>query len=88
VRRRDPALASIGLGILVATGVHTLAVAHGRYNLPLMPILLVAGCAGWTYAIREWREARRSRSGGLSDARPRPPGDVPTPPRAGAATTV
>jgi hypothetical protein len=60
VRRRDPALASIGLGILIATGVHTLAVAHGRYNLPLMPVLLVAGCAGWTYAIREWRAGRRA----------------------------
>ncbi|MEN0015333.1 MAG: hypothetical protein AAGC46_18330, partial [Solirubrobacteraceae bacterium] len=67
VRRRDPALASIGLGILVATGVHTLAVAHGRYNLPLMPVLIVAGCVGWTYALREWRAGRRS-GGGSSPA--------------------
>ncbi|WP_026912299.1 ArnT family glycosyltransferase [Patulibacter minatonensis] len=63
VRRRDPAIASVGLGILLATGVHTLAVAHGRYNLPLMPILICAGCAGWTLAIREWRARRRSRPG-------------------------
>jgi 4-amino-4-deoxy-L-arabinose transferase-like glycosyltransferase len=63
IRRRDPAIASIGLGIAIATGVHMLAVAHGRYNLPLMPILLVAGCAGWTYAIREWRAVRRGLPG-------------------------
>jgi 4-amino-4-deoxy-L-arabinose transferase-like glycosyltransferase len=75
VRRRDPAVASIGLGILIATGVHTLAVAHGRYNLPLMPILIVGGCAGWTWAIREWRDSRRARSADrpaqpAADARP------------------
>jgi 4-amino-4-deoxy-L-arabinose transferase-like glycosyltransferase len=62
VRRRDPVVGSIGLGILIATGVHTLAVAHGRYNLPLMPILIVGGCAGWTWAIREWREGRRAHA--------------------------
>jgi hypothetical protein len=87
VRRRDPAVASIGLGILIATGVHTLAVAHGRYNLPLMPIVIVGGCAGWTWAIREWRGSRALRraagdapSGGAGvgkvpgarDAAPRP----------------
>lgn len=83
VRRRDPALASIGLGLLVATGVHTLAVAHGRYNLPLMPILLVAGCAGWTMALREWRGARRARAGGAS---PPPPGNVDPPAAREAAT--
>ncbi|MEV4423596.1 hypothetical protein AB0L40_27055 [Patulibacter sp. NPDC049589] len=68
VRVRDAAIASIGLGLLVATGVHTLAVAHGRYNLPLMPILIVAGCAGWTLGIREWRAARRPRPGGSGPA--------------------
>jgi 4-amino-4-deoxy-L-arabinose transferase-like glycosyltransferase len=86
VRRRDPALASIGLGILVATGVHTLAVAHGRYNLPLMPILLVAGCAGWTMAIREWRAAGRARAAAPDGSPPPPPGNVGAPSRAGAAT--
>jgi 4-amino-4-deoxy-L-arabinose transferase-like glycosyltransferase len=86
VRRRDPALASIGLGILVATGVHTLAVAHGRYNLPLMPILLVAGCAGWTMAIREWRGARRSRAAGPDGPPPAPPGNVGAVTRPSAAT--
>lgn len=58
VRRRDPAMVSILLGLGVATGVHTLAVAHGRYNLPLMPILIVAGAAGWAMALSEWRQRR------------------------------
>lgn len=62
VRRRDPAVASIGLGVLIATGVHMLAVAHGRYNLPLMPIVIVGGCAGWTMIAREWRASRRPRT--------------------------
>lgn len=73
VRRRDPALASIGLGVLIATGVHTLAVAHGRYNLPLMPVLIVAGCVGWTYALREWRDGRRARSAGTGSLGPSGP---------------
>lgn len=59
IRRRDPAVASIGLGILIATGVHMLAVAHGRYNLPLMPIVIVGGCAGWTMIVRERRARKR-----------------------------
>ncbi|WP_210492780.1 hypothetical protein [Patulibacter sp. SYSU D01012] len=61
VRRRDPVLASILLALAIATGVHTLAVAHGRYNLPLMPILIAGGAAGWTMLLREWRAAREAR---------------------------
>src|SRR5690606_21717453 len=38
VRRRDPALVSILIALATGTAVHMLAVAHGRYNLPLMPI--------------------------------------------------
>lgn len=76
VRRRDPAIASILLGVVTATGVHTLAVAHGRYNLPLMPIVIVGGLAGWTLLLREWREARSRRE--ASGEAPRPNGSVTT----------
>jgi 4-amino-4-deoxy-L-arabinose transferase-like glycosyltransferase len=47
IRRRDPAMISILVGLVTATGVHMLAVAHGRYGLPLMPMFLAAGVAGW-----------------------------------------
>lgn len=75
LRRRDPALGAILLGLATATGVHMIAVAHGRYNLPLMPILIAAGCAGWTVLIRDWRN-RRSR-----------PAPAPSEPAAGPPST-
>lgn len=58
VRRRDPALVSILIALATGTAVHTLAVAHGRYNLPLMPILIAGGVAGWTMLLQRRREAR------------------------------
>ncbi|WP_320670013.1 hypothetical protein [Patulibacter defluvii] len=64
LRRRDPAIGAILIGIATATGVHMIAVAHGRYNLPLMPILIAAGAAGWTLMVRDWRQRRRARAAG------------------------
>lgn len=58
VRRRDPALVSILIAIATGTAVHMLAVAHGRYNLPLMPILIAGGVAGWAMLIQGRRAAR------------------------------
>lgn len=60
VRRRDPALVSILIAIATGTAVHMLAVAHGRYNLPLMPILIAGGVAGWAMLI-QGRIAARAR---------------------------
>lgn len=71
VRRRDPALVSILIAIATGTAVHTLAVAHGRYNLPLMPILIAGGVAGWAMM---WQGRRASRV----DGEPAD-GDVPEP---------
>ncbi len=71
VRRRDPALASILIAIAVGTGVHMIAVAHGRYNLPLMPILIAGGVAGWTMWWRD-RRARQARTDPPGAAQPAP----------------
>lgn len=62
VRRRDPALVSILIAIATGTAVHMLAVAHGRYNLPLMPILIAGGVAGWAMMWQGRRERRASRT--------------------------
>jgi 4-amino-4-deoxy-L-arabinose transferase-like glycosyltransferase len=62
LRRRHPGLVAILLTIATATGVHLIAVAHGRYNLPLMPILIAGGASGWALWIEGWRQRRRSRA--------------------------
>jgi 4-amino-4-deoxy-L-arabinose transferase-like glycosyltransferase len=78
VRRRDPALVSILIAIATGTAVHMLAVAHGRYNLPLMPILIAGGVAGWAMLLQGRRAAGADRAaGGPSDA-----DSAPTPPPA------
>lgn len=76
VRRRDLALVSILIALATGTAVHMLAVAHGRYNLPLMPILIAGGVAGWAL----WWQGRRT----TRDAAASPSDPVPavTPPRA------
>ncbi|MFA4927598.1 MAG: hypothetical protein WC558_03725, partial [Patulibacter sp.] len=80
VRRRDLALVSILIAIATGTAVHTLAVAHGRYNLPLMPILIAGGVAGWTM----WWRGRRERRG-VRRREPSPPA-APDPAPVTAAT--
>jgi 4-amino-4-deoxy-L-arabinose transferase-like glycosyltransferase len=82
VRRRDPALVSILIALATGTAVHMLAVAHGRYNLPLMPILIAGGVAGWALWWQDRRDRRRgSRRGAPS---PATPDTVPTTAAAGS----
>jgi len=66
IRRRHAGIGAILLCIAVATGVHMIAVAHGRYNLPLMPILIAGGVAGWSLALQGWWRTRRSHAPGVS----------------------
>lgn len=85
VRRRDPALVSILIALVTGTAVHMLAVAHGRYNLPLMPILIAGGVAGWTM----WWQGRRDARRGTTRADDGPPTEpAPTPPAAPRPTAA
>jgi hypothetical protein len=52
IRRRDPLLAAILLTVAFSTLVHTIVVSQARYNVPLMPLLIAAGIAGWFSAIK------------------------------------
>jgi 4-amino-4-deoxy-L-arabinose transferase-like glycosyltransferase len=48
-------------GVLAsATIVHLALVAHARHNLPLMPLLIVGGCAGFSVAVRRRRHPQRN----------------------------
>jgi hypothetical protein len=58
-RTRNPILGVVFLAIAYSTLLHTLVVAQGRYNLPLMPTLVAAGAAGWWL----WRERRAAATG-------------------------
>ena len=60
IRRRDPALISIAVALFTATAVHMLAVAHGRYGLPLIPIFFTGGIAGWWVVVSDVLARRRS----------------------------
>ncbi|MCW3066010.1 MAG: hypothetical protein JWN32_3182 [Solirubrobacterales bacterium] len=51
-RTRNLVLGAILAIVAWSTALHLLVVAQGRYNLPLMPILVVAGAAGWALARR------------------------------------
>lgn len=51
-RSRNPILGAVLVAVLYSTLLHTLVVAQGRYNLPLMPALIAAGVAGWALARR------------------------------------
>lgn len=86
VRRRDPALVSILIAIATGTAVHMLAVAHGRYNLPLMPILIAGGVAGWAMLLRGRRADRAERAA----ARDRSSADAaaPSPPPVHGSTAA
>jgi hypothetical protein len=52
-RTRSLVLGAIVAIIAWSTALHMLVVAQGRYNLPLMPILVVGGAAGWLLARRD-----------------------------------
>jgi 4-amino-4-deoxy-L-arabinose transferase-like glycosyltransferase len=51
IRRRDPILAAAALTVAFSTFVHTIVVSQARYNVPLMPLLISAGVAGWFLAL-------------------------------------
>jgi 4-amino-4-deoxy-L-arabinose transferase-like glycosyltransferase len=51
IRRRDPLLAAAALTVAFSTFVHTIVVSQARYNVPLMPLLISAGVAGWFLAL-------------------------------------
>ena len=86
IRRRDPALISIAVALFTATAVHMLAVAHGRYGLPLIPIFFTGGIAGWWVVVSDVLARRRSAAGAPPQA-PEVQDDDPTrsPPEASAA---
>jgi 4-amino-4-deoxy-L-arabinose transferase-like glycosyltransferase len=65
-RTRSLVLGAILAIIAWSTALHMLVVAQGRYNLPLMPILVVGGVAGWLLARR-----------GTAIIAPWPPRDLP-----------
>ena len=50
IRRRDPLLGAVLLTVAFSTFVHTIVVSQARYNVPLMPLLISAGVAGWFLA--------------------------------------
>ncbi len=35
-----------------STLIHTIVVSQARYNVPLMPLLIAAGVAGWFMALQ------------------------------------
>lgn len=80
VRRRDPILISIAVAVFTATAVHMLAVAHGRYGLPLIPIFFTAGVAGWWMLASDFLARRRSAAGEVPE--PEPQDDAPADPPA------
>src|SRR4051812_41117938 len=63
VRRRDPLLGAALLTILFSTAIHTIVVSQARYNVPLMPLLIATGVAGWFVTFKT-----RSESQGAGDA--------------------
>ena len=57
VKLRSSVIAALALVILYATALHTIVVAHARYNYPLMPLVIAGGVAGWWL----WWRARAER---------------------------
>jgi hypothetical protein len=40
------------LTLAFGTAIHTIVVSQARYNVPLMPLLIATGVAGWFLALR------------------------------------
>jgi 4-amino-4-deoxy-L-arabinose transferase-like glycosyltransferase len=62
IRRRDPVLAAAFGTIAFSTFVHTIVVSQARYNVPLMPLLISAGVAGWFLAIKGRPDGSQDRA--------------------------
>jgi hypothetical protein len=58
-RGRDLALWAPALVLAYVTATNALLVAEARHNLPVMPLLIVAGAAGFVLSFRAWRRPRR-----------------------------
>jgi 4-amino-4-deoxy-L-arabinose transferase-like glycosyltransferase len=52
IRRRDALLGAALLTIAFSTAIHTIVVSQARYNVPLMPLLIATGVAGWFMVLR------------------------------------
>jgi 4-amino-4-deoxy-L-arabinose transferase-like glycosyltransferase len=70
IRRRDPVIAAILIGLSTATAIHLLAVANGRYGLPLMGILFAGGVAGWWTLGADLLAKRRAGPDGEAEDEP------------------
>ena len=57
IRRRDALLGAALLTIAFSTAIHTIVVSQARYNVPLMPLLIATGVAGWFLAVRRPAQA-------------------------------
>jgi 4-amino-4-deoxy-L-arabinose transferase-like glycosyltransferase len=65
-RRRDPVVGAVLLTVVLSTAVHAIVVSQARYNLPLMPMLVAGGVAGW------WLALRRGQPGSTEETAARP----------------
>jgi 4-amino-4-deoxy-L-arabinose transferase-like glycosyltransferase len=78
IRRRDALLGAALLAIAFSTAIHTIVVSQARYNVPLMPLLIATGVAGWFLALRRRAPspacARRSSCARPNRPRPQPKG--------------
>jgi len=53
-RARDPGIWTLTLILLYVTATNAVLVAEPRHNLPVMPVLTVAGAVGYVLAYRRW----------------------------------
>ena len=60
IRRRDGLLGAALLTIAFGTAIHTIVVSQARYNVPLMPLLVATGVAGWFLTFQSRRASRDS----------------------------
>lgn len=51
-RARSAELALLALLLLYVTLLNAVLVSEPRHNLPVMPVLIVAGATGWVLALR------------------------------------
>jgi hypothetical protein len=78
-RSRNLVLGAIVAILAWSTALHMLVVAQGRYNLPLMPILVVGGAAGWVLARRGRKIIEPWPTPDPPSTRAEPPGPAASP---------
>jgi hypothetical protein len=57
IRRRHALLGAALITIGFSTLIHTIVVSQARYNVPLMPLLIASGVAGWFMALQRRPQA-------------------------------